>query len=395
MDEDPKELASWRIDFGSSVARRAIAAIFVLGLCLPGLRMLAPVRDEDAGTLRFEATKPPPPFPRSVGAVARFPRDYVFYFNSHFGFRRPLMSSYAHLKAHGIAVSDSGTVIIGKDAWLYFGGENVIDDFRGMKPFTDAELERWAKLLVARRDWLRARNIPYVFLVAPNTHTIYPEHLPSWIVRSGRPTRLAQLSAYLKQHTDVDVVELAPALLAAKQNEQVYYRTDTHWNMLGAFVVYQQISAWMKTQFPAWRSFGRDDFVRTETPGWHGGLAYALGAPDLGVETRVDLVPREPVEIRTDGAPLPRDETYDAWTIRPVVVRECDTGEIPRAVIFRDSQMAAPAQYLSRHFRRAVLVWDNRFDPATIERERPNVVIQEVVERTLAAGVPEDPPLPP
>jgi alginate O-acetyltransferase complex protein AlgJ len=386
----PEEQKRFDTVFGG----RWIAILFLVVLCVPAVRMLMPVH-EDAATLRFDATKPPPPLPRSMGTLLRFPREYVPYFNQHFGFRRDLMALYARLKLSGIAVSDSQRVLVGKDGWLYFTGDNIVDDFLGLKPFTEPELEAWTRLLVARRDWLRARGIPYVFFIAPNTHTIYPEHLPSWIIRTRAPTRREQLIAYLKAHSDVDVLDMAPPLLAAKQKELVYYRTDTHWNMVGAFTVYQEISAWMTRHFPEWRSFGPSDFERTETPGWHGALGYMLGAPELATETRPDFVARMPGVIRTDGAPLPQDETADAWTVRPVVVRESDDGEIPNAVIFRDSQMAAPAQFLSRHFRRTVLVWSNTLDAAIIEREHPSVVIQELVERTLTGAVPVDPRFPP
>ncbi|MDB4945194.1 MAG: hypothetical protein JWP97_4728 [Labilithrix sp.] len=381
--------------FEATFAQRWMVALFAAVLVLPGLVMLVPERTQDANRLRFEATSPPPPTPRSPGALARYPRDYVGYFNGHFGLRRPLMGAYARLKLAGLAVSDSQRVIVGEDGWLYFAGDRIVDDLRGLLPFEERDLAAWARLLARRRDWLAARGIPYVFLIAPNTHTIYPEHLPSWIVRGSTTTRREQLLAYLKEHSDVPVLDLVPPLRAAKEREQVYYRTDTHWNLVGGFVAYQTLSAWLAGVLPGWHRYEESDFVRSETPHWRGGLGYMLGAPELAEETRPEITARQGATILTDGAPLPADETTDAWTVRPIVVRQSADGEIGTAVVFRDSQFSAPAQFLSRHFRRTVLVWQPTFDPAVVLREHPQVVIHEVVERTLTGPVPEDPPFEP
>lgn len=66
-------------------------------------------------------------------------------------------------------------------------------------------------------------------------------------------------------------------------------------------------------------------------------------------------------------------------------VTECEGAEIPRAVFLRDSFCNALIPLLSEHFGRAVYLWnDVGLAPAIIERERPNVVIFEIVERLLS-----------
>jgi len=56
---------------------------------------------------------------------------------------------------------------------------------------------------------------------------------------------------------------------------------------------------------------------------------------------------------------------------------------LPRAVVFRDSFASRLAPYLSEHFGRVVYLWQNNFDAEVIRRERPDVVIQQIVGRHL------------
>ena len=78
--------------------------------------------------------------------------------------------------------SASAKVVIGKEGWLFLGNINQyfdeIDYYRNLKPFTIRELRSWQILLEQRRNWLRRRGIRYLFAVAPNKSTIYPEFMP-------------------------------------------------------------------------------------------------------------------------------------------------------------------------------------------------------------------------
>jgi hypothetical protein len=295
------------------------------------------------------------------------------------------------LKVDGFGTSSSDVVTIGKDGWLFYAGEQIVDDYRRVRPFDDDELARWADLLVARRDWLRARGIPFLLFIVPNQQTIYPEMMPDWMTRARAPSRLEQLVRYVKTRTDLDVLDLQPLLVAGKARDLVYYKTDSHWNQAGGFLAYREIEKWMAAKFPRWRVRPDASFRRIETPGWHGGLTYLLGEPTLFDEPRLEILPVEPDGVTSDGLPLPRDETADAWTRHKLVERASRDGEIRCAVFFRDSMMAAPMQFLSRHFRRSVLAWTRVFDPEVVEREHPDVVVEEFAERFLMEPIPVDP----
>ena len=63
----------------------------------------------------------------------------------------------------------------------------------------------------------------------------------------------------------------------------------------------------------------------------------------------------------------------------------CDRPGLPRAVVLRDSMAIPLIPLLSENFSRVVYVSSRQLDRALIEREKPDVVIEELVERSLHA----------
>jgi hypothetical protein len=66
-----------------------------------------------------------------------------------------------------------------------------------------------------------------------------------------------------------------------------------------------------------------------------------------------------------------------------IEVYTCDRPGLPRAVVYRDSMAIPLIPMLAENFSRMLFVSGIPFDPALIEREKPDVVIEEMVERGL------------
>ena len=67
-----------------------------------------------------------------------------------------------------------------------------------------------------------------------------------------------------------------------------------------------------------------------------------------------------------------------------------------KMVMFRDSYATALMKFLSHSFGRTVFVWQQNWDKGFIEREKPDIVILELVERLfqgIGPRLPTDPPL--
>ncbi|HEY6346625.1 MAG TPA: hypothetical protein VIY49_34475 [Bryobacteraceae bacterium] len=262
--------------------------------------------------------------------------------------------------------SSSPNVVIGKKGWLFFA--EGLRSYQGLAPFAPIELGEWISELCNMRDWLASRGIKFYVLFPPDKHTIYPEYLPASIKRGPSPTRLDVLTAALRRR-QVDVVDIRQPLLQAKGSEILYHRTDTHWNGHAGFVAYQALLAEMSRSFPQLQSFPRSHF--TLSPVSHtGDLAAVLGLTYDYDEKMLFLRPSSSTVHITSPS-------------NKVVITERNDPRLPHMVMLRDSFANFVVDLLSENFRRAVYVWDYRFDPALITQEQPDLVVFEMVERGL------------
>jgi hypothetical protein len=159
------------------------------------------------------------------------------------------------------------------------------------------------------------------------------------------------------------------------------------------------------------RSAARFEQVRTGK--WNGDLGLMFGLYDVLTEQSTQWVPATPLlsrEIDSPGHTSPGGQVY----------AEFDTpsnADAPRAVVFHDSFFVTPPQrqwkdppegalkpppptfylraLMAESFAHSAFTWQYDFNRQLIEREHPDVVIEEMVERQLIRGplgpLPTDP----
>jgi alginate O-acetyltransferase complex protein AlgJ len=303
------------------------------------------------------------------------------YFNDHFGFRNLFIRTHGFFlrKVFG---QGSVEVLIGRDQWLFYAGNRAIDCHMGVKLLSARQLNEWQALLEKRRDWLAERGIKYLFVLTPNKESIYPEYLPEWAHKEGAVTQLDQLLAHLRAHSTVEILDLRPAMIEARKNGRIYLITDTHWNHLGAFAGYRAIIQTLARQLPGMEPLGMDAFESSVSQRPGGDLARML-AQEQAMRERdfVTLTPRSELpklEVKSDPSILPREWLPEE---QPVFVE--NSNQKYTAVVFRDSFAEYLIPFLGHNFKRIVFIWQRPWDLKVIEHEKPNVVIDEMLERYL------------
>lgn len=107
-------------------------------------------------------------------------------------------------------------VVAGKRDWLFY--ELGRKDFDPNRLLILAELTRWKEHLEAKYHWLREQGIAYVFMIAPDKHSIYGGYLPSRLAaKLLSPSLYDQLVDYVKSNSNVPILDLRSALLEAKK----------------------------------------------------------------------------------------------------------------------------------------------------------------------------------
>ena len=318
--------------------------------------------------------------------VARYPSNFNRYYNDHFGFRKSLVRMHSHMALSGWPAK--GNVIIGRNGYLFLGEARTRESYQASTSFSTDELVSWKAELERRRDWLAAQGIDYLLVIAPEKSTIYPEFMPANIPRIGTQTRMDQLMTYFAENSNLQVIDLRPVLVRGRTEHPTYYRTDTHWNDWGAFLVSQSIIVELTKNFPDMQPPNIGDYTFNEEKMPGGDLARMMA---LGDSLSDDGIVVE--ALRSNSAyPADTDITLppDVPDWNQPEAREMSDIELPALIMFRDSFGKSLIPFLSEHFRRSLYLHQYSFDESTILLESPDIVIQEIAERELQGSAPPE-----
>lgn len=359
-----------------------LVVLFLLVIAIPGVGLALGVDRAALSESEMRELAAFPAWSWQRSAIAKWPAAFQKYFEDHFAFRSRLLHWQSTLLWHVLRTSSSDTVIGGTNDWLFYADDGGIGDYLSMYPFSANELEAWRLTLERTRDWLRSRGVPYLVVIAPDKHMIYPEFMPTSLHRMRPDYRADQLIAYMRAHSRVDIVDLRPAVIAAKSSDLLYHRYDTHWNDRGGLVGYRQIANRLREWWPSLQPLRRADFDESASVP-SGDKTTMLGLTDEGKINMPGLVLRRGWAHRIVEPVRPDPYGEDGR-----VVTEIPGSPLPRAVMFRDSFAGRLMPYLSEHFSRIVYLWENDFDPEVVRQERPQIVIQEYVARHLLVYAP-------
>lgn len=152
----------------------------------------------------------------------------------------------------GVDLNGVSTVtLFGNNGYLFHQNENdgtSLHDYIGDNHFSRKELEAIASNLEKEKKWVEQNGSQFVLLLIPNKETMYPEWMPSYISRVDTTTREDLLVEYLQQNTDIKVVYVKDTLIQNKKLCPLYYKTDTHANMVGSLFM---VSDLLKTCYDA------------------------------------------------------------------------------------------------------------------------------------------------
>jgi hypothetical protein len=358
------------------------ALIAIVAVLLPVMATVDPLR---GAAIRWEQRRAAAWPPAAMLATpAKFGAAFGQAFADRFGMRSALIVAQHWALVDIFGVSPVANVMIGRDGWLFWLGEDArsLDrHYRGTRRVPDFEAEAYVAEVKRRHEYLRSRGIAYLPIIVPEKFTIYPEYLPSWVAPGRNPTLLARTMDRLAEDGSVPYVDLRPVLRETKGGERLYYLTDSHWNLAGAGVAYVAIMHAVQALLPGRLATVappvRPPYIAGHDVYW-GDLARAIGIPFRFTEP--DYLPLDAVTSNPRRAGL---------LARPIAMRglmtiyEQPNADLPRLVMNRDSMAVALIPLLSENFHRSVYVQSTALARETIEREHPDIVIDEIVERGM------------
>lgn len=318
--------------------------------------------------------------------IATYPQAFEAYFNDRLFSRSELVKTRNLFRFKFWQLSDAPNILVGKNGWLYFLGETGSILTAKEQPYTQGELDQWKNVLSSRAEYFAKRGMKYVFVVAPNKQSVYPEFFPLF---SSKNSRLDQLSRYLGQYPEVPFISLKDPLIDQKQKKDgvsLYFKTDTHWNELGAFVADQYISSLLSASIPGMQPIAASSAKFTKESFSAGDCTKLMGLFGWVKET-------VPIVKMVSSTIEPKFEKGTGHATEISTFSQAAANKAPKAVIFHDSFGEAINPYLARHFSRAAYQLrqaDLAIDLDLVEAEKPDLIIQEVVERHVVQLLPNE-----
>jgi len=321
-----------------------------------------------------------------------FPERFQTFFDDRFSLRDELVSWIAFLKLKLINVSHRPTVIAGRSGWLYLFSSECEETIRRTPLFSDSELHEWTTMLEQRRIWLQKRGIRFLFVIAPDKSEIYPEYIPREYTRLWAETRAEQLMKYIQINSSVEAVYLKLEMAEAKAHGQLYFKYDTHWNDLGGYYAYSGIMKHLVRWFPNAHPIPISN-VQIRKKNVHGGdLARITGAGTLLTEEDpfVQLTNGYSWHLSNYSAPY---ELSDPRQVLKPFATDNPRSTGPRVYFIRDSFLTAMQPFFSESCKRAYYLWSPGYEFSTeqIKSEKPDILIQEMVEHNFYTRVPANP----
>jgi len=163
--------------------------------------------------------------------------EFETYFTQRMALRNQMVFADAKIQTTVFQESNVSGVIRGTDGWLYYA--STLDDYLGRNRMSDRELFNLAHNLSVVQAYLDARDIDFVFTIAPNKNTLYGENMPYYDSVVVDPAHNAELLKPFLEAQEVSYLDLFA--LFRQQDEVLYLKQDSHWGMKGACLVYNAI----------------------------------------------------------------------------------------------------------------------------------------------------------
>jgi alginate O-acetyltransferase complex protein AlgJ len=270
-------------------------------------------------------------------------------------------------------------VLRGKNGRLFLDNDSnhVVKQFTGELLFSDQQLKDWQHVLENRVAWLERFGIPYVFLVPPTAHSVYPEDMPDEIPR-GETRPVLQLIDHLASiGSFARVVYPIDEILAAKPDPLLFSPTDSHWSSMAAFLAYKRVLEEIPESVPVNRLTEEDLESQEET--YVGDLGYKVEPKQESVHVVAGVL--EP----------------KAWLVHDnlvsrrggLVITECPEAPPTTCLLLGDSFAGRLVYFFASSFGRFIYAYLPTLDYDLVRREKPDVVVSVMNERFLI-NVPYD-----
>ncbi len=306
------------------------------------------------------------------------------YLTDNISIRNRMIKVYNHLNIFVFRSSPvSIKAIVGKNNWYFMSGEEI-RTYNGTNLFQENELVDLTTELSKRKKLIENYGGKFVLAIVPNKSNIYPEYMPSHLTKAdvGYGKQVLQ---HL-QKNNFSVIDLYSPLLAAKQERELYYHSDNHWNDYGAFVAANTVLQYFKQYNQHINLLSLKDYPIKTVIEKGGNIAKLFSIEEKCTETNYIPLPKnglhsiEKKQNRYSVTPnFPYPDEFE-------FTRYVQNDSLPTVLIIRDSFGTKFYPYLSEQCKKCITIYDNweyGLNENIITSEKPDFVLLLILESNL------------
>lgn len=268
-------------------------------------------------------------------------------------------------------------VVHGDENWLFYksvSDGNPIADYEGTNRYTPDEMASMLQAASVTQQKMEEKGIRFAVVVAPNKENVYAEYMPATYTHSD-VSSTDLLIEYLAQN-GIRIVSPKADLLSLRSNWQVYYKYDTHWNQLGAYVGVRDVLQTWNISLP-------DLSDMTVSAQDLKGNYHYCGESDLADMVGLRSLFDDDKEYTVDGT-IPMDwDAYEEEQNNELISHYQNNQAMQNASVFLvgDSFRSSMIPALRQVFSDVYVVHRSFYKPEMLEQVAPDYFIAEYVER--------------
>jgi len=273
--------------------------------------------------------------------------------------KKVLIQGASLLKYNLFNSSALKTVIAGEDGFLYYS--ETIKDYQNIRTISERELFNIKRTLYLMQEYAINKGAKFCISIAPNKNSIY-DYMPYNYIKLNAKGNFEVLFEELDEVNKVDLFKEFN-----NQKDILYFKKDTHWNNLGAFLSFRVIMKNFNLEYPFYENINfekRRDF--------QGDLSRMLNP--LYTEYEDDFYAKKDNEYefltRTRSVTQPYIESYNENRENSLLV-------------FRDSFGNAMVDFFSNSFKYVIYDKKNTYNLLQMDKNNTNHVLILIAERNI------------
>lgn len=161
--------------------------------------------------------------------------------SDNIGFRDYMINIKSYLNYNIMNISPTKLVVIGKEGWLFYTGDNNLEIASGKYPLDNKTLENISVSMYKCQQNLERYGIKFITTIGPSKATIYPE----FIKGINKITDITPIDIVRdKINSSIHFIDIKKDIIMYKKanpENLLYWKGDTHWTQLSGYIGYLAI----------------------------------------------------------------------------------------------------------------------------------------------------------